>query len=1116
MPPRKSQRTRQREEQAESSLAANPTPNDEEEDLAGDLTADLGFDSELEEGFSGESDYYQPSDDEVDEDDMELDQGFQDMELDEEDIEAYDEDEEERNEREFEKLMEAATAKNYSDANENLRTLWDVGEGDLEDFQDNLAETAGIGRSRRRKGKRRQKEYPLTPEIKALLGDANEHYIKQEYAEAIELYQEIVRQDSKVHSAWVNLALIQEELGNREKALLLKMVAAHLKPKEIDTWKSLASASLELGVRHQAIYCLRKVLSANPKDVDALWDRSFLLKEDGKPDAAIGGFTELLEIQPHHVKVIDELAKLYRSKDDLGKAIELYEAAMDYHFENDNLDEVDENNENLFRYTEINMLTELYIMVNEYEKALMCIKYGVLYLQRRIDEIDWSQGLEPGDEDDEFDPVAADPATEYYDDFPLELRARMAVCRIHLDNFDVAKKHVAYLENRSVEDYGDLYQEVAAAYMDKGKYDLALALLQKIVDEEEAIDVDVLIRCGDCFREVGDLEMSIQYYNAVLNEQTNNLDVMMALAQVYEEMGEEEKAFDLVTHVMRRNRENRRLQELQENNSVSAMSPAHEVPGMGSLFDEALIAQEHRSRQTQIRAAQKLRERQREEERTEWTKRSFASLKELKKRIEASQGQDTIASTLYLEEARTMWEEFTSVKALYPADKSKKFIGFRLKKAGASKYETEVDIEGELHRMATRLSKAIKNRDFPEDSEEAERIRELQEEQKELEEKYRQIASASGFRGISFDDWLDTFITYCFILTNSGHPEVAYQVLTRIGEANVFYHDPKRKLGLKLTIIACALLCEDHSTVYDITRSITTLFQFQDDGYKLYTALLSNGSSNIMWYAPSMTLKYLSRQVKIVDQLVLRANKHEANGETAAAEEQEEATVDGLEDTALQKYLDSNDDISSLQISRHLPREKYPKKPIISLLLLLGNTFQMTKNQTAAIVYYSRAFALCPKESLISLLLGSAYLNRSVQRITDNRHLQIAQGFTFLYKYYERRKDMQYAQEAEYNLGRAFHSLNLTHLAVPYYERALALPSRKQVLEVGEELAMRGHTMEDLLETVYDWEIPHPWHLVEDDPTDLRSEAAYNLHLIYILSGTPGLAQMLMIKYCSV
>lgn len=34
----------------------------------------------------------------------------------------------------------------------------------------------------------------------------------------------------------------------------------------------------------------------------------------------------------------------------------------------------------------------------------------------------------------------------------------------------------------------------------------------------------------------------------VLEEQEQNLDVMMALAQVYEEIGEEEKAFDLVTH----------------------------------------------------------------------------------------------------------------------------------------------------------------------------------------------------------------------------------------------------------------------------------------------------------------------------------------------------------------------------------------------------------------------------------------------------------------------------------------------------------------------------------------------------------------------------------------
>lgn len=142
--------------------------------------------------------------------------------------------------------MTAATTNDSKVANSNLESLWDVPEEDMQEFERDLAITTGIGKAKRHKGKGRggPREHPLTPEIKAMLGDANQHYIDREYAEAIELYQEIVRQDSKVHSAWVNLGMIQEELGNPDKALLLKMVAAHLRPKDVDTWKSLASASM--------------------------------------------------------------------------------------------------------------------------------------------------------------------------------------------------------------------------------------------------------------------------------------------------------------------------------------------------------------------------------------------------------------------------------------------------------------------------------------------------------------------------------------------------------------------------------------------------------------------------------------------------------------------------------------------------------------------------------------------------------------------------------------------------------------------------------------------------------------------------------------------------------
>ena len=52
------------------------------------------------------------------------------------------------------------------------------------------------------------------------------------------------------------------------------------------------------------------------------------------------------------------------------------------------------------------------------------------------------------------------------------------------------------------------------------------------------------------------------------------------------------------------------------------------------------------------------------------------------------------------------------------------------------------------------------------------------------------------------------------------------------------------------------------------------------------------------------------------------------------------------------------------------------------------------------------------------------------------------QGFAFLFTYYDLRQRanvMSGKQEAEYNVARAYHMLGLTHLAVPFYQRCLAL-----------------------------------------------------------------------------
>ena len=50
------------------------------------------------------------------------------------------------------------------------------------------------------------------------------------------------------------------------------------------------------------------------------------------------------------------------------------------------------------------------------------------------------------------------------------------------------------------------------------------------------------------------------------------------------------------------------------------------------------------------------------------------------------------------------------------------------------------------------------------------------------------------------------------------------------------------------------------------------------------------------------------------------------------------------------------------------------------------------------------------------------------------------QGLAFLLEYYDSRRQSSshsQKQEAEFNVGHAYHILGLTHLAIPYYERCL-------------------------------------------------------------------------------
>ncbi|ORX74819.1 hypothetical protein DL89DRAFT_281144 [Linderina pennispora] len=118
----------------------------------------------------------------------------------------------------------------------------------------------------------------------------------------------------------------------------------------------------------------------------------------------------------------------------------------------------------------------------------------------------------------------------------------------------------------------------------------------------------------------------------------------------------------------------------------------------------------------------------------------------------------------------------------------------------------------------------------------------------------------------------------------------------------------------------------------------------------------------------------------------------------------------------------------------------------------------------------------CPRMPVAALQLGIAYLAFAIRSDMPNRHRVLMQGFTYLQRYAELRckqaarnaqrpvpDDMVAIQEIAYNYARAFHSVGAEHLAIDFYERVFELP-----------VALDSAA-------------------TDDDFSDLRREAAYNL-----------------------
>ncbi|RCH84161.1 transcription factor TFIIIC subunit tfc4, partial [Rhizopus stolonifer] len=337
---------------------------------------------------------------------------------------------------------------------------------------------------------------------------------------------------------------------------------------------------------------------------------------------------------------------------------------------------------------------------------------------------------------------------------------------------------------------------------------------------------------------------------------------------------------------------------------------------------------------------------------------------------------------------------------------------------------------------------------------------------------------------IPMNKWLRMIMRYAYVLTTFKRSLEAYNVLLKAISANVFYHDNPKKQALYLTMIGCGMIGKRGTMVQEGARWLCNYRQHKNDGFRIYAALVDSGYKDPTMYVSQNQLKYLTRMVRLMDAMVGNKNKeNEGNNREQIRLLNEEILAMNIDPAAASenyytRYYHTPTAVPPPIVKKMNVEGLSSLNPI--LLCLYGHMMTLSRSAVAASLFHMRAYAVAPKDRLNTLSLGISLLHTAIQRKSDDRHMQIVQGMMFIYEY---AKLSGHNQESEYNIGRAFHLLGLTHLAVTHYEKVLCMPAPSKA-------ATRQ---------------PKPF-----------DKAAYNLHLIYITSGSLSLAQILLQKYCAV
>ncbi|TKA32125.1 hypothetical protein B0A50_01373 [Salinomyces thailandicus] len=966
---------------------------------------------------------------------------------------------------------------------------------------------------------------------------ATQAWMDGDLGRALDSARKAVQANPEVFAAHMLLSEILAKNNQEEDSIAALMSGANTK-KDAGVWNQVAQRTTQLAGdvpseqhRNQALFAYSNALKHARDDEQNQYiarsgkrDMSLELQNYQEARVQCSGMLRLRPLDMDNVRLYAELCAESGNIGEFWRAKEAYETAFNMVAQKgEDLGEPAEAWSHLNIYMEIVDRINSAATANAFfsrtencQTAIVKLRRLARWILGRQGEAFWDEHV--GD-DREFDSsnerrayvaefqqgrTSRDKA-QFGDGLPIELRVKLGLLRIKMGptHYKEGLQHLDYLlvECDHVDQYYDIFVHVCDALRASRMWETALRFYEAVQDALDVTEEMFFIGMAECYAETGREGDAEGTYLSLIESNPRSALGRIELAKLYEKRGRKEEALPLIKEVMKLGRKDmivkaklltreRTLREpkrpntpkppkapkppkppkaprppkaskrkrtsgtqtsqensLQDRSQEDGYRPLHvqyimPKPTTSPLEPEARDAK----RPKRSRVAESRLERMQME--TPSVERHWETIHMHWDALEA--GADKEAVSHWISSACALLETFCQMDVFFPAKKEKRYRK-REFNGYVRTHRSWNDGTSESQMEANALFERLRNE--KDEAQESEYLGTLS------QAKILHPAVPREFHGFTFEEWQHLFIDLALWYARQAEQDKCYFILRNVLlRANVFAFDPQFNNITLATELCCALMFNDPNLVTDIGRKYITHGEYR----AMMPFHLFAASSRLCYgetdFNAGPTQKFMARMIKNMDYPALPPDVRSVIDWGNSA-----PTLN----RRLEKFGEGNEDLDA------------------GVSMMYGHMLAMTQNtgSTGATSYYLRALALQPDSFSINLVLGFCYMHNAMKRQTDNRHYNVQQGLSFMQRYYELRTvsgKAGHVQEVEYNMAKTWHMLGLTHLAVPGYEKVLAL---------SEDVRADRETKQTF----------------EED--DFACEAAFALQQIFALAGNERAAQ---------